>query len=354
MRQVLVRIPWEGIPWGAGTIPLFGVGVLLAIWILLGAWSQWTLYRTQRRWIWPDSQSAIFWLVIAAAIFQAPIFGPKLAPQGIPIFGYGAMLLVGLLCAILLAESRARQAGFSPEMVWDLATALFIPGIIGARLFYLVQHGDKVYAGKQGLGSILIATVNLSEGGLVLYGGIIAGTVAYFVFCAMKKLPPLGVADVITPSVCIGVGFGRIGCLLNGCCFGDRCELPWGIVFPHDSVPFHALVQRGFLSPDALMTPALHPTQIYSSIDGFLTAALALWYTRYRRVPGDVLGLALLISPATRFLIEFLRGDEYGQLGTSLTIAQWISIALFTIGVGLQVYLGRSAARKSLSVTPAV
>ncbi len=84
------------------------------------------------------------------AILQAPQYGPRFAPQGIPIFGYGAMLLVGLLCAILLAESRARQAGFSPEMVWDLATALFIPGIIGARLFYLVQHGDKVYAVSKG------------------------------------------------------------------------------------------------------------------------------------------------------------------------------------------------------------
>ena len=344
MRQVLVRIPWEGIPWGNGHIPLFGVGVLLVVWILFGVLALRSMAKVAGRWTWPDPMSAIVWTVVAAAIVQAPQFGPRMAPQGIPIFGYGFMLLLALSSAIILAEVRARKAGFAPDMIMDLATALFIPGIIGARLFYLIQHGDKVFAGKQGPVELLFAAINLSEGGLVLYGGVIAGAVAYFVFCAVKKLPPLGIADVITPSICLGVGFGRIGCLLNGCCFGDRCELPWGIVFPHASVPFFALVQRGFLSPDALATPPLHPTQIYSAIDGFLTCALAVWYTRYRRVPGDVFGLALLIAPATRFLIEFLRGDEYGQLGTSLTIAQWISMGLFACGLGLQVYLARAAA----------
>lgn len=346
MRQVLFRIPWEGIPWGAGHIPLFGVGLVLVAWILFGAWALRDLAKATGKWTWPDPMSAIMWTVIAVAIFQAPQFGPRIAPEGIPLFGYGVMMVLGLLSAIFLAEWRARQAGFDREMIWDLATSLFIPGIIGARLFYLIQHGDKVFVGKKNLGEVLFAAVNLTEGGLVLYGGIIAGAVAYFVFCAIKKLPPLGIADVITPSVGLGVGFGRLGCLLNGCCFGDRCELPWGIVFPHDSVPFFALVQRGFLSPDALSTPALHPTQIYSALDGFFTAGLALWYTRYRRVPGDVFGLALLISPATRFLIEFLRGDEYGQLGTSLTIAQWISMGLFAIGLVLQLYLARVAAQK--------
>ncbi len=343
MRQVLFRIPWAGIPWGAGHIPLFGAGLLLVLWMLFGVWSLRALAKSAGKWTFPDPTAAILWTVVAAAIFQAPQFGPRIAPQGIPLFGYGLMMLLGLLSAIVLAEYRARQAGYAPEMIWDLATALFIPGIIGARVYYLVQHGDKVFVGKQGLPEILFAAVNLSEGGLVLYGGLIAGTVAYFVFCFWKHLPPLRIADIITPSVCVGIGFGRIGCLLNGCCFGDRCELPWGIVFPHDSVPFLALVQRGFLAPDALATPPLHPTQIYSSLDGFFTAALVLWYSRFRRVPGDVFGLALLILPVSRFLIEFLRGDEYGQWGTSLTSAQMVSIGLFSIGVVLQVYLGRQA-----------
>ncbi len=342
MRQVLFRIPWDGIPWGAGHVPLFGFGLFLVLWILAAIWGLMAAYRAEGKWVWPDLTAMVMWVAVAGGIVQAPHFGRQIAPLGIPIFGYGMMLLLGLLSAIVLAEFRARKAGYSPEMIWDLATTIFIPGIIGARVYYLVQHGNQVFAGKQGLPAILFAAVNLSEGGLVLYGGIIAGALAYFWFCHHRKLPPLGIADIITPSVCLGVGFGRIGCLLNGCCFGDRCDLPWGIVFPHDSVPFLALVQRGFLAPDALASPPLHPTQIYSSIDGFLTAGLTLWYTRYRRVPGDVFGLALLISSATRFLIEFLRGDE-GAFWLNLTTAQLISLGLFAIGIVLQVYLGRKA-----------
>ncbi len=343
MRQVLFRIPWEGIPVGTGHIPVFGFGLLLVLWILAGASSLVASYRAAGKWTWPDTTSMVLWTAVAAGIVQAPQFGRTIAPEGVPLFGYGFMMLLGLLSAIALAEYRARKAGYGPEMIWDLATALFIPGIIGARVYYLIQHGDQVYADKKGLPAVLLATVNLSEGGLVLYGGLIAGTVAYFVFCYQRKLPPLGIADIITPSVCVGVGFGRIGCLLNGCCFGDRCELPWGIVFPHGSVPFSALVQRGFIAPDAIASPPLHPTQIYSALDGFITAGLALWYTRYRRVPGDVFGLALLVSSATRFLIEFLRGDEGGFWGTPLTSAQVISIGLFIVGLGLQVYLGKRA-----------
>ncbi len=107
-----------------------------------------------------------------------------------------------------------------------------------------------------------MATVNLSEGGLVLYGGIIAGTVAYFVFCAIKRLPPLGVADVITPSVCIGVGFGRIGCLLNGCCFGDRCEL-------RGASSFHTTACRSMLWFSAgfsLLMPCRHRRCIHADL----------------------------------------------------------------------------------------
>jgi phosphatidylglycerol:prolipoprotein diacylglycerol transferase len=342
MRQVLFRIPWDGIPLGGITVPLFGLGLLLLIWLGVGAKALYDERRLSGKWRFPDAVSAILWCVIAAAIFQAPIFGPRLAPQGIPIFGYGAMLLVGLVAAVKLAEYRAKQAGFAPELVWDLAVWLFIPGIIGGRVFYLIEHGGQAFANKQGFGQHIIAAINLSEGGLVLYGALIGGAIAHFTFCAVRKLSALEWADIITPSIFIGVGFGRLGCLMNGCCYGDRCDLPWAIVFPAKSVPTETLINRGFLPPDAPHSPPLHPSQIYSAIDGFLLAGLTLWYSRYRRQPGDVLGLALLLTPTTRFLIEFVRGDEFGQWGTSLTISQIISLIVFAIGLGLQGYLARA------------
>lgn len=339
MYPVLYRIPWDGIPLGGGRLPIFGWGVLLVLWVLVAAWSQRALIQQAGRWVWPDVATLVLWIVVAAVIVQAPVFGARMAPEGMPINGYGTMLLIGLLAAIRLAERRARAAGLSGELIWDLAVSIFIPGIIGARLFYLVQYHQRVYAGAKSPVEYLIATINLTEGGIVLYGGLVAGAIAYLTFCALRKLPPLTLADIITPSVFVGIGFGRIGCLLFGCCFGDACDLPWAITFPRDSVPYMALVERGFLAPDAPLPPPLHPTQIYSAIDGFLIAGLTLWYHRFRKAPGDVFSLGLILSSATRFCIEFLRGDEYGQWGTALTIAQWISVGLFLIGIGLQVWL---------------
>lgn len=348
MRQVLFRIPWQGIELGSVTIPLFGFGLLFWILLALMGWAVYTTVMTPKS---QDGQpqekidlgSVIFWIIMAVLVLQARVIGPRMAPEGLPIFGYGVMLLIGLTSAVFLADWRARSEGLPAETIWDLAIWLFIPGIIGARLFYLVQYRDRVYAGVENLPQFAWATINLSEGGIVLYGGLLAGAAAYFLFCAVRKLPPLQIADIITPSVFIGIGFGRIGCLLNGCCYGDACSLPWGLEFPAGSVPFMALVDRGFLAPDAAATPPLHPTQIYAAIDGFLIAGLTLWYYPFRRVAGDVLGLALLISPLTRFLIEVLRGDEYGQWGTTLTISQWVSVGLFVTGVVFQIYLGRQA-----------
>jgi phosphatidylglycerol:prolipoprotein diacylglycerol transferase len=341
MRQVLFRIPWDGVPLGDVRIPIFGFGCLLLVWMVLGAWALYDIRRQTGKWQLPDLGSSIYWCVVAAAIVQAPVFGRRLAPDGLPIFGYGAMLLAALASAIWLAAWRARQEGLPGETIWDLAVWLILSGIVGARVFYLVQYGHEVYAKARTLPEILFATVNLSSGGIVLYGAVIAGAAAYFTFCHLRKLPPLQLADIITPSIFIGIGFGRIGCLLNGCCYGDRCDLPWAIVFPAEGVPTQILIDRGYLPADAPHSPPLHPTQIYSAIDGFLIAGLTLWYYRYRRRPGDVLALALLIAPVTRFLIEFVRGDEYGQWGTTLTISQWISVALFAVGIGFQVYLAR-------------
>ncbi|MFN0198918.1 MAG: prolipoprotein diacylglyceryl transferase [Planctomycetaceae bacterium] len=135
--------------------------------------------------------------------------------------------------------------------------------------------------------------------------------------------------------------FGRIGCLLYGCCFGDRCELPWGITFPKGGITFEALLQRGFLTEADQATFPLHPTQIYSAIDALVLAILLSLYYPRRSRDGAVLAMGWIIYPITRFFMEYLRGDEMGQFGTSLTIAQWISIGLFASGLAFWVFISR-------------
>jgi phosphatidylglycerol---prolipoprotein diacylglyceryl transferase len=356
MYPVLFRIPWQSVSLGGVTVPVFGFGLLLLVWLGITGWTVYATYLQKRSppLPSPDVVSLGMWGLVLLAILRAPEFGPRFAPQGLPINGYGVMMLCGLLCGIWLANRRARTAGLPGDVIWDLAVWLFIPGIIGARVFYLVQHSRDAFFGADTWPQKLFAVINLSNGGIVLYGGLIAGACGYFAFCYARQLRPLTLADVIVPSVFVGIGFGRLGCLLYGCCYGDACSLPWGITFPAESMPFNALVYRGFVPPDALTTPVLHPTQIYSSLDGFLTAALLVWYTPYRRVPGDVLALALIICPTTRFLLEIIRGDEYGQWGTSLTIAQWISIALLMVGLVLQLVLSWQAAEQRRRMLPAV
>ena len=228
---------------------------------------------------------------------------------------------------------------------------LFVSGLAGARAFYLVQYRDRVFKDVHSPGEFLVTVLNLSSGGIVLYGGLLAAAVGFFVFCAVNRVRPLALLDIITPSIFLGIGFGRIGCFLNGCCYGDESDLPWAVRFPQQSAAFDALVEKNMLDPEALWTPYLHPTQIYSAIDGFVLAALTAWYFSRRRRNGEVFAIGLTIYPITRFLIEFIRGDEPGIVG--FTISQWISMAMFAVAIGYMIFLSRRpAVREPLCVEP--
>ena len=349
MYPVLFRIPLDlAFHLGPlGRVPLFGFGILLVFWAMFGVWTFVANHRAHRAD--PDTPQNYSWLFTWALIAAGIAFGiPRLQglaqfKDGVPIFGYGLMLFIGFTAASTLAAWRAQREGLSKDVIWDLAMWLFIPGIVGARLFYLIQYGDRVFAGVPMAQWPLVA-VNLSQGGIVLYGALLGGAAGYFSFCYLRHIRPLGLADIVVPSVFVGIGFGRIGCFLYGCCYGAQTQLPWGVHFPPVSSAFQSMVDKHKLAETALCTPALHPTQIYSSIDGFMIALLTSWYFSRRRRNGEVLAVALIIYPITRFCMELLRADEGGQFGTALTISQWISIVLFIINIPFMYYLSQRPA----------
>ena len=332
MRPVLIRILLDQpTAWLTDDPAPLGIG---SMWVVLAAAAVYFAVRAIVKKPWsPSEKEPLIW--IGGAFALSAFVAPNIVEKGasLPIFGYGVMILIGFLAGSIIAQWRLRSLGYDGELAFSAGTWILVSGICGARLFFLFQHGREAIGEAPNLLAKLIVIVNLTDGGLVLYGGVFAGMIAFLLFCRVNRIPALRLADILTPSVFIGVGFGRLGCLLYGCCFGGTCDLPWAITFPPDSVPYVAMAVREIIEPGAVVP--LHPTQIYSSISGFLLAALTASFFRHRSGDGAVFALGCMTYPIARFLVEFLRNDELGQLGTKLTISQWISLGVVIAGTVL-------------------
>ena len=163
-------------------------------------------------------------------------------PRGLPIRGYGMMMLLAVLSGMGLAVYRARRVGVDPEMIFALAFWMIMPGIVGARAVYVCEYwSDGLLAGVRmasGLRALIFAIVNIAGGGLVVYGAFFGAMLGLGLFWWRHRVPLLATADLIAPSMLLGLALGRVGCLLNGCCYGGPCDLPWKVTFPWNS-PVH-------------------------------------------------------------------------------------------------------------------
>jgi phosphatidylglycerol:prolipoprotein diacylglycerol transferase len=234
MQQVLFRIPTET-PWfvAAFLVVLLGV-IALIFWSMIE--HNWEALRQ------PKTLGAGILLLAAGVLVGYPLAGwiaGKL-PQGIPIYGYGMMLFIAFVACTWLASRLARREGIAPEHVQDLAIYLFVGGIVGSRVVYMIQY-------KVPLSHFLF----IWEGGLVFYGGAIGGAIAYVVayYAVIKKhdLSTLKLADIIAPCTALGLSLGRVGCLLNGCCYGEvACPDCIAVQFPRSGMPRDELVKNGY------------------------------------------------------------------------------------------------------------
>jgi phosphatidylglycerol---prolipoprotein diacylglyceryl transferase len=243
MHSELFKIPYD-----VGGVPIFGFGVLLLLWAIASAI---TVGGLARRFGWgAETWSALpMLLVLGAAIVMLP----RVFPDALPIRGYGVMLLAGIVAGVAMAAYRARQGGLDPEAIVSLAFWLVICGVVGARLFYVVEYWDEKFAGKNAR-DVLLEIINVPQGGLVIYGGFIGAAVGFTAFVRKYKLPFLAMADLIAPSMMIGLALGRIGCLLNGCCYGGQTDWPWHVTFPQGSPPYMDQVARGGLTDFTLLS----------------------------------------------------------------------------------------------------
>lgn len=325
------------IPYSVGGVPIFGFGVLLVIWVVAGLGS---LAMTVRRHGWNAETLSLLPLLLLTG---AAIVGlPRLFAGGLPIRGYGVMVLAGAAAGVAMGTYRGLRAGLDRELLWSMAFWLFIGGMVGGRAFYVIEYWNERFR-TDSFRETLARVLNFPEGGLVVYGALFGGITAVLWFVRKHKLPALATFDLMAPGMAIGLALGRVGCFLNGCCYGGSSSLPWSVTFPPGSPPYADQMARGTISQTSppLESLPVHPAQLYSAITAALLGWLLWCYYPFRRRDGQVVALMLMLYPISRFLEEIIRTDEMAVFGTGLSISQNISLAVFVAGIGLWIYLSK-------------
>ncbi len=256
-------------------------------------------------------------------LFEIPGLGFKLP-------SFGPSMLLACIAALAITAWRARREKLDPETVFELAIWLMSGGFIGARLLFIVAHPDSIHS--------LLDVFKLWQGGIVFYGCIIGGLIGSLMYWYKHPFPFRPMADAVAPALAIGSAIGRIGCFLNGCCYGGLSRAPWAVAFPAGSLPWARQVQAGLIPETLPHSLPVHPTQLYAAFDGFLILALLTIYFPFRRRDGEVMALLMFLYPLTRFFEEALRNDEPALL-LGLTMSQWISIGIFVGGLIVVAYL---------------
>lgn len=262
MWQTLIQLPhqWHG-------FPLFGWGWVLLLWGVIGAVILISASRASS-----FSQALHEWfpfvgLVALLIVFVLPAVEVRVrtadgsvVPDGIAIRGYGVMMGLAIAASVALAVYRAQRRGIGADVILGLGTWLVALGIAGGRLFYVLQYWQDFQ--HDNFLAMIGNALNLTRGGLVVYGALLGGCAAFVYYAWKHRLSYLSMADLVVPSLMLGLAIGRVGCFLNGCCYGGPTESAWGVQFPPESVPY----------VDHLRTGRMHGFRL-ANVNGNVVAA---------------------------------------------------------------------------------
>ncbi len=295
---------------------------------------------------------------------------------------FGPMIVLGFLAALFMMRRLIRRAGLDPAMMTNAALYSLIIGVVGARAFFVIHHFDQFHGN-------LIGVVATWRGGLEFLGGVIPATGFLLFYLCYHKLPVRRYLDIMAIGLMMGLAFGRIGCFLNGDCFGKPTDLPWGVRFPYGSFVYTSQINpdpkrhrsesylelpqeylsfydeygKWYPKPMELLTEqqqhevtkgryrclAVHPSQLYASANALLLCGIlyVFWRKSLRSIrsdnasrrlgqPGSMVGLMFVLYGFSRFLLECIRDDNPYEFGI-LTISQILGIGMFILGVVLLV-----------------
>lgn len=241
------------------------------------------------------------------------------------IYWYGILMALAFLAGIMTWWGLGRREGRDAAWASDLAFWVMLAGIVGARVAYIASDWSYFWENP-------LQVWRVDRGGLIFYGGFIGSIIMVLVLARFRRESALGLGDLIVTALPLGHMLGRIGCFLNGCCFGKPLPGTLGVQYPFDSPAWWAQKDAGWIAPETLWSLPVHAVQLYeAALNLILFLILVYAYPRRKRT-GDIVALYLTLYPPIRFSLEFLRGDQR-TLWWHLTVAQWVSLALFLTGL---------------------
>jgi len=254
---------------------------------------------------------------------------PKLLELGPVVFHtYGLFLAIAFIAGIWITSRNARKEGINADSVWNLGLVVLGATLVGCKLLMLITDFSYYAANPREIFSL---TTLRSMG--VFYGGLLLALGAAAWYMRKRRLPAWQVADCAAPGIAFGQAIGRLGCLAAGCCYGAPSNVPWAICF------------TDHYAGENMGTPLnihLHPTQIYESLGTLLLFGYLAWRLSRRHMTGQVILEYLGIYAVLRFVIEFFRADDRGDIFNGLlSTSQFIAVIIFASAVFLYFYLRR-------------
>ena len=230
------------------------------------------------------------------------------------IHTYGFFVALGFLTGLTITVRIGKSEGIDQQQVMDMGFVMILSAIIGSRLFYVVMNISFFRYH-------LIDIFKVWQGGLVFSGGLITVVLVMFWYVKRHGLTLMKTCDLWAPGAAIGQAIGRIGCFMAGCCYGKPTDAKWGVVFtdPHSLAPLNI---------------PLHPTQLYSSISGFIIFLILMIIQAKKKFDGQVFLWLLILHSTARLFIERFRGDDRGFfLNTGMSDTQFLTIIILISSV---------------------
>lgn len=236
------------------------------------------------------------------------------------IHSYGLLLAIGSAVAIWRAAVKSGRMGLTASQIVDAGVVIVLAGLAGGRLTYVALNWGS-YSGNWR------EIVAVWDGGLTFFGGLAAGAVTGVIWAKRAKVSVAAFADLLAPSLALGYSISRLGCFLNGCCYGNPTTWPWAVRFHENGGP--------------LLTPPSHPAQVYSSILSFIVFLMLVLLEKRNLPAGSLIGSWLILSSLERFFVEYFRkGATATVVAGGFTQAQLVCLVLILVGAGI-IYIAR-------------